>query len=324
MTNVPQTHSRNAENIQAIKRRIRFIFLAIVFALVGLTLTLFGHQFFSRAKYFNSTATAEIKNGSIDIGVFPMHSLTIIRPPKCANELMKESILSKVVESLKLTERLSAPDKPISKAEAVRILEKTVFVKEDVLPLTKVSVFNTDRLLAAEIANAIVNAYSNERVDIEADIINKILSGIFKIIDEKRNETKRLFSISIEQRLKYEISDSDPDSMGSELSIVSKESEAEKKRRLSEYIVAKSDYLEARALLRVIESSVTSCGPDQPTVILRNRAEPEALTHPSHTLPSDKPPVSKVHLMMMTLCGMVAGVGLTFIALRNLIMTNIA
>ena len=231
MKNEPRFYPINTADAQAIKHRIRFIFLAVVLALVGITLTVFGPQFLPRTKYFTSTATIEINEGPMNLGGLPLSPIqpgTIIRLPNYADELKKESILSKVVESLKLTERLIAPDKPIGKAEAVRILQKTLVVKQTGLSLFKITAFNADRSLAAEIANAVVVAYKEERLKIARGDSENVLAEMREELDVKRGEAKRLFAACSQLRIKYEIIDQDPESADSELSIATEKGQTDK------------------------------------------------------------------------------------------------
>jgi len=331
MKNEPQFYPINTADAQAIKHRIRFIFFVVVLALVGLTLTVFGPQFLPRTKYFSSTATIEINDGPMNIGGLPLSPIqpgTIIRLPNYADELKKESILSNVVEGLKLTERLTAPDKPVSKAQAVSILQRTLVVKQTGLSLFKITAFNADRSLAAEIANAVVVVYKEERLKIARGDSENVLAEMREELDAKRGEAKRLFAACSQLRIKYEIIDSDPDSADSELSINTEEGQAEKKRKLSEYSEAKAEYLSRHALFKAIEQRYAASRFDEylhltPVKILE-RAEPEALTTPTHKLPSDtlQLPNANIRILLIVLCGVVAGVGLTFIALRDLLSGN--
>ena len=326
MKNEPQFYPINTADAQAIKHRIRFIFFVVVLALVGLTLTVFGPQFLPRTKYFSSTATIEINDGPMNIGGLPLSPIqpgTIIRLPNYADELKKESILSNVVEGLKLTERLTAPDKPVSKAQAVSILQRTLVVKQTGLSLFKITAFNADRSLAAEIANAVVVAYKEERLKIARGDSENILAEMREALDAKRGDVKSLYALSVQLRNKYQIEDPDTGSSDAFLSI--NDGQTEQKRKLSEYAEAKASYLSCESLLMAIEQRYAASRFDEylhltPVKILE-RAEPEALTTPTHKLPSDtlQLPNANIRILLIVLCGVVAGVGLTFIALRDLL-----
>ena len=331
MKNEPQFYPINTADAQAIKHRIRFIFFVVVLALVGLTLTVFGPQFLPRTKYFNSTATVEINRGPMNPVMLPMSPIqpgTIIRFPDYADELKQESVLSKVVEDLKLTERLSAPGKPVSLAEVFRILKKTIIVKQEGWNQNKVTVFSTDRMIAAEIANAIVIAHKDEKLKIGRGGREQELAEMRSELDAKRSESKSLFARTQLLRNKHQIEDEDADDSNAEVLINTNEGKAEKKRKLSEYAEAKANYLACKRLLMAIEQQYAAAKLDDvlypPPVKILERAEPEALTTTTHKLPSDtlQLPNANIRILLIVLCGMIAGVGITFIALRDLLTGN--
>jgi polysaccharide biosynthesis transport protein len=197
---------------RVIKMRMGLILLT--FFLVMVTA---GVYVFFLPKEFFSRVTIEIKPDN-NRGVDPLSFQGSGRadPQFISTQfqiLRKTQVLYPVIEKLELQKKLSPPGQTMPLSWVARALDRSMTVQEQRnTTLIDIGVYNTDRQLAADIANTIAIVYRDLRVEELRSTVQQTLSEMRDELDNKRQEVTKLYKDAAKIRQEEEIIDPDPES----------------------------------------------------------------------------------------------------------------
>ena len=176
--------------------------ILLAFLLVVITaavVTYFQPRLYQSSVFIEVRSTAENPRifGGGDSNI-PVHDPQLA--PTVFQVIQRTGILYPVIDHLKLQQKWSSGDFRPSRELAYRILRGKLDVNEvRNTDLLEISVFDTDPQEAADIANEIVAAYQERRVEEEKDILNRAVSTMNeqvtkqqKKVDEAAAEVARI------------------------------------------------------------------------------------------------------------------------------------
>jgi succinoglycan biosynthesis transport protein ExoP len=182
--------------------RVRWVLILLAFLLVVITaavVTYFQPRLYQSSVFIEVRSTAENPRifGGGDSNI-PVHDPQLA--PTVFQVIQRTGILYPVIDHLKLQQKWSSGDFRPSRELAYRILRGKLDVNEvRNTDLLEISVFDTDPQEAADIANEIVAAYQDRRVEEEKDILNRAVSTMNeqvtkqqKKVDEAAAEVARI------------------------------------------------------------------------------------------------------------------------------------
>jgi len=207
---------------RVIKMRLGLILLTffLVIATAGVYVFFLPRQFYSQV-------TVEIKPDTYNRGTDLQGALTAGRtdPQFLATQfkLIKTSeILNPVIEKLDLTKKLSPPGMTMPPQWVTEMLARSMVVSEQRnTTLIEIGVYNTDKDLAALIANTVAVIYRDKRIEELRKNVDQTLAEMKDELQTKRTELGQLFRDASLIRQEDNIVDPDPESTGAILSIES-------------------------------------------------------------------------------------------------------
>ncbi len=203
--------------------KLRMGLILLTFFLVMVTAGVY--VFFLPRQYY-SQVTVEIKpdtfNRGTDIGGNAMSSgKTDPQFLATQKEIIKKSeILNPVIEKLDLVKKLSPPGMTMPMQWVTESLARSVVVAEQRnTTVLEIGVYHTDKQLAADIANTIAITYRDKRIEELRKNMDTTLAEMKDELKTKREEMGQLFLEASRIRQEDNITDPDPESANSVLSI---------------------------------------------------------------------------------------------------------
>ncbi|MEO6785756.1 MAG: polysaccharide biosynthesis tyrosine autokinase [Chthoniobacteraceae bacterium] len=230
--------------------KLRTGLILLTFFLVMVTAGVY--VFFLPRQYY-SQVTVEIKPDVINIGTDPQsRSVSGRTDPQFLETQFKviktSEILNPVIEKLDLVKKLSPPGMTMPMQWVTEVLVRSMVVQEQRnTTLVEIGVYNTDKQLAADIANTIAIEYRDARIKDLRKNMDQMLTEMKDELKAKRDEMGQLFQEASRIRQEDNITDPDPESANAILSI-----SAEPVTRGLEQLV-----VEKRALVDQLRSQLT-------------------------------------------------------------------
>ena len=234
MTESPEAKLHFLDYWRVVKLRLGLILLTFFLVMV----TAGVYVFFLPRQYY-SQVTVEIKPDTFnrsDIGAAAMaNGKTDPQFLATQKEIIKKSeILNPVIEKLDLVKKLSPPGMTMPMQWVTESLARSVVVAEQRnTTVLEIGVYHTDKQLAADIANTIAITYRDKRIEESRKNMDVTLAEIKDELTTKREEMGKNFLEASRIRQEDNITDPDPESANSILSISAEES----KRGLEQLVV---------------------------------------------------------------------------------------
>ena len=244
---------------RVIKLRLGLILLTFFLVMV----TAGVYVFFLPRQYY-SKVTVEIKpeigNRMTDLSGPTASSRT--DPQFLATQfalLKKSEILHPVIEKLDLMKKLSPPGTTMPKQWVTESLARSMVVQEQrQTTLVEIGVYNTDKELAANIANTVAIIYRDKRIEELTKNVDQTLAEMKDELQTKRVEVGKLFQEASHIRQEENIIDPDPESTAALLSI-----KAER-----EMAGVESQMLEQRAMVEKLRNQLLRIEQLQPEELM--------------------------------------------------------
>ncbi len=207
---------------RVVKLRLGLILLTFFLVMVSAGV----YVFFLPRQYF-SQVTVEIKPDTLNRGTDVNSAASTGRtdPQFLATQfqvIKKSEILNPVIEKLDLVKKLSPPGMTMPMQWVTEVLSRSVVVAEQRnTTLIEIGVYNTDRQLAADIANTIAITYRDKRIEELRKNMDQTLAEMKDELKTKEDEMNKLFQEASKIRQEDNIVDPDPESSNAVLSISS-------------------------------------------------------------------------------------------------------
>ena len=207
---------------RVVKLRLGLILLTFFLVMVSAGV----YVFFLPRQYF-SQVTVEIKPDTFNRGTDVNSAAASGRtdPQFLATQfqvIKKSEILNPVIEKLDLVKKLSPPGMTMPMQWVTEVLSRSVVVAEQRnTTLVEIGVYNTDKQLAADIANTIAITYRDKRIEELRKNMDQTLAEMKDELKTKEDEMNKLFQEASQIRQEDNIVDPDPESSNAVLSISS-------------------------------------------------------------------------------------------------------
>jgi len=196
--------------------RIRWPFIILVFLTVVLTV---GITTYFTPKEYASSAKVEIRGGDFLMQIFGRTGSGGTGPERgdprfLATQfeiIQTKDVLYPVVEKLNLVQRWA--DEGVTSMGAAYGRLRGMIQIRDIrnTDLIQILAYSTDPQIAADVANAVAEAYKTMRINQVEEWTNRALVGLQAEVDKQRAEMERLRAQTTEIREKYGIIDLNPD-----------------------------------------------------------------------------------------------------------------
>jgi capsular exopolysaccharide synthesis family protein len=198
--------------------KLRLGLILLTFFLVMVTASVY--VYFLPRQYY-SVVTVEIKPDTYNRGtaVNDVASAGRTDPQFLATQfqvIKKSEILNPVIEKLELVKKLSPPGTTMPMQWVTEVLSRSLVVQEQRnTTLVEIGVYNTDKDLAATIANSIATEYRDKRMEEMHKNMDQTLAEMKDELKTKRDEMTALFQDASRIRQEDNIVDNDPESAAS-------------------------------------------------------------------------------------------------------------
>ena len=190
--------------------RVRFPLIMLVFLLVVITA---GIATYLTPRQYLSSVTMQVKEDNNNMQIFNGQSMASHDPRFSTTQfqiIQHKEILYPVIDSMKLMQKWELPSKDVAYLKLRSMLTLTEVRNTD---LIQISVLDTDRREAADLANTIALEYQKKRIDEQQSWVARSLVQLEDEVNKQRKKTEDLRDQMTEIRLSAKINDLNPENI---------------------------------------------------------------------------------------------------------------